>query len=202
MMPPLKFIPIAEESNLIIEIGGWVLCETCRQGRLWLDEGLPPLTLPISAKCHLRFSITGSQGNGFFSHATGIGNNRKRIDGQSRSSDGNLRTQGIRLAIDDFSTGYSSLAYLKHFLLDILKIDKSFIDDIPFHQDDIETAAAIVAMGHILGFKALAEGVETQEQLAFLREKGCDSYQCYIKSKPIPADQFAELLRKQQRDEL
>jgi EAL domain-containing protein (putative c-di-GMP-specific phosphodiesterase class I) len=88
MMPPLKFIPIAEESNLIIEIGGWVLCETCRQGRLWLDEGLPPLTLPISAKCHLRFSITGSQGNGFSSHATGIGNNRKRIDGQSRSSDG------------------------------------------------------------------------------------------------------------------
>jgi len=114
----------------------------------------------------------------------------------------NLCTQGIRLAIDDFGTGYSSLAYLKHFPLDRLKIDKSFIDDIPFHQDDMEIAATIVAMGRILGFKVLAEGVETQEQLAFLREKGCDSYQGYIKSKPIPADQFAELLRKQQRDDL
>jgi len=88
----------------------------------------------------------------------------------------------VRLAIDDFGTGYSSLAYLKHFPLDMLKIDKSFIDDIPFHQDDMEIAATIIAMGHILGFKVLAEGVETPEQLAFLQEKGCDMYQAISKA--------------------
>jgi len=108
-----------------------------------------------------------------------------------------LRSQGIRLAIDDFGTGFSSLAYLKHFPLDVLKIDKSFIDDIPNLQDDMEIAATIIAMGHILGFKVLAEGVETPEQLAFLREKKCDSYQGYIKSPPVPAEAFALLLREQ-----
>jgi len=109
-----------------------------------------------------------------------------------------LREQGIRLAIDDFGTGYSSLAYLKHFPLDVLKIDKSFIDDIPFQKDDMEIAATIIAMGKILGFKVLAEGVETQEQLTFLQEKGCDSYQGYIRSKPVPEYELTELLRKQQ----
>jgi EAL domain-containing protein (putative c-di-GMP-specific phosphodiesterase class I) len=107
----------------------------------------------------------------------------------------NLRAQGIRLAIDDFGTGYSSLAYLKRFPLDVLKIDKSFIDDIPHHQDDMEIAATIIAMGHTLGFKVLAEGVETQEQLTFLEAKGCDYYQGYLKSRPLPADDFAALLR-------
>jgi len=100
-----------------------------------------------------------------------------------------------------FGTGYSSMSYLKHFPLDVLKIDKSFIDDIPFQQDDMEIAATIVAMGHILGFKVLAEGVETPEQLAFLQEKGCDMYQGHIKSRPIPAEEFAELLRDQQQGE-
>jgi len=86
------------------------------------------------------------------------------------------------------------LAYLKHFPLDVLKIDKSFIDDIPFLQDDMEIAATIIAMGHTLGFKVLAEGVETIEQLNFLSEQGCDLYQDYLKSKPLDADSFAKLL--------
>jgi len=110
-----------------------------------------------------------------------------------------LRAQGIRLAIDDFGTGYSSLAHLKHFPLDVLKIDKSFIDDIPHHQDDMEITATILAMGHILGFKVLAEGVETLEQFAFLQVQGCDLYQGYFKSRPLPADEFVELLRKDGR---
>ncbi|HEY8095880.1 MAG TPA: EAL domain-containing protein, partial [Methylobacter sp.] len=93
--------------------------------------------------------------------------------------------------------GYSSLSYLKHFPLDSLKIDKSFIDDIPHLQDDMEIAATIIAMGHMLGFKVLAEGVETAEQLAFLQDKGCDAYQGYIKSKAVPADEFVALLRAQ-----
>jgi EAL domain-containing protein (putative c-di-GMP-specific phosphodiesterase class I) len=108
-----------------------------------------------------------------------------------------LRALGVRFAIDDFGTGYSSLAYLKHFPLDSLKIDKGFIDDIPHLQDDMEIAATIIAMGHLLGFKVLAEGVETAEQLAFLQDKGCDAYQGYLKSKPVPADEFVALLKAQ-----
>jgi len=89
-----------------------------------------------------------------------------------------------------------SLAYLKHFPLDVLKIDKSFIDDISCLSDDMEIAATVIAMGHILGFKVLAEGVETPEQFAFLQEKNCDLFQGYIKSPPVPAEAFAELLRE------
>ena len=208
LIPPLSFIPIAEETGLIVEIGGWVLRETCRQGRQWLDADLPPLTLAVNVSPHqlrrgdicalvagvlsdtgfppqyLELEITESGLMGNHDNATTILNN--------------LRAQGIRLAIDDFGTGYSSLAYLKNFPLDVLKIDKSFIDDIPFHQDDMEIASTIVAMGHILGFKVLAEGVETPEQLAFLQEKGCDMYQGYLKSKPIQGHEFAGLLRGQQ----
>ncbi|MDD1611552.1 MAG: EAL domain-containing protein, partial [Methylococcaceae bacterium] len=109
-----------------------------------------------------------------------------------------LRAQGVRLAIDDFGTGYSSLAYLKRFPLNVLKIDKNFIDDIPDQQDDMEIAATIIAMGHILGFKVLAEGVETQSQLAFLKEKGCDLYQGFLISQPLPAAEFCVLLESEQ----
>ncbi len=207
LIPPIRFIPIAEDTGLIVAIGEWVLRETCRQGREWLDAGLPPLTLAVNVSSHqfrrsnicnlvatvlnethfpakqLELEITESGLMENQDHAPDILNC--------------LRNQGIRLAIDDFGTGYSSLAYLKHFPLDLLKIDKSFIDDIPHMQDDMEIAATIIAMGHILGFKVLAEGVETAEQLAFLQEKGCDMYQGYIKSKPVPGEVFAELLRDQ-----
>ncbi|TAN70456.1 MAG: PAS domain S-box protein [Methylobacter sp.] len=207
LVPPLRFIPIAEETGLIMEIGGWVLRETCRQGRLWLDAGLPPITLAVNVSPHqfrrgdicalvaTVLSDTGFPANQLELEITETG----LMENQDNAAAilNNLRAQGVRLAIDDFGTGYSSLAYLKHFPLDVLKIDKSFIDDIPFHQDDMEIAATIVAMGHILGFKVLAEGVETVEQLAFLQEKGCDMYQGYIKSKPVPTDEFAELLRNQ-----
>jgi diguanylate cyclase (GGDEF)-like protein/PAS domain S-box-containing protein len=208
LIPPLRFIPIAEETGLIHEIGEWVLRETCRQGRQWLDQGLPPLTLAVNVSphqfcrgniCALVATVLGD---------TGFPPQQLELEitesGLMENQDNaaailnNLRAQGVRLAIDDFGTGYSSLAYLKHFPLDVLKIDKSFIDDIPFHQDDMEIAATIVAMGHILGFKVLAEGVETKAQLAFLQEKGCDMYQGYIKSKPVPGHEFVALLRDQQ----
>jgi EAL domain-containing protein (putative c-di-GMP-specific phosphodiesterase class I) len=105
-----------------------------------------------------------------------------------------LHDKGVRFAIDDFGTGYSSLAYLKYFPLDVLKIDKTFIDDIPFSQGDMAIASTIIAMAHHLGFKVLAEGVETQAQLDFLREHGCDIYQGYLYSKALPADEFVRLL--------
>jgi len=209
LIAPIRFIPIAEETGLIVEIGEWVLRETCRQGRQWLDAGLPPLTLAVNVSphqfrrsdiCDLAATVlsdTGFPATQLELEITESG----LMDNQGNATEilNCLRRQGIRLAIDDFGTGYSSLACLKHFPLDLLKIDKSFIDDIPHLQDDMEIAATIIAMGHILGFKVLAEGVETPEQLAFFQEKGCDMYQGYIKSRPLPAAEFAALLRDQQQ---
>jgi diguanylate cyclase (GGDEF)-like protein/PAS domain S-box-containing protein len=210
LIMPSEFIHIAEETGLIVEIGEWVLRETCRQGRQWLDDGLPPLTLAVNVSSHQfrrsNFCTTVAKvlaETGFPAHLleleiTESGLMEKQLEDTATNILNKLHAQGVRLAIDDFGTGYSSLAYLKHFPLDVLKIDKSFIDDIPHQQDDMEIAATIVAMGHILGFKVLAEGVETPEQLAFLQEKGCDTYQGYIKSKPVAAHEFLELLRNEQ----
>ena len=205
LIPPCRFIPIAEETNLIAEIGEWVLRETCRQGRQWLDQGLPPLTLAVNVSPH---QFRRSDINALVAtvlHETGFPAEHLELEitesGLMENQDktthilNSLHNQGIRLAIDDFGTGYSSLTYLKHFPLDVLKIDKSFIDDIPHNKDDMGIAATIVAMGHILGFKVLAEGVETLEQLAFLQTQNCDLYQGYLKSRPLPADAFIELLQ-------
>jgi EAL domain-containing protein (putative c-di-GMP-specific phosphodiesterase class I) len=107
-----------------------------------------------------------------------------------------LRALGLRIAIDDFGTGYSSLAQLKRFPIDVLKIDQGFIRDIPGSEDDMAISAAIIAMGHSMGMAVLAEGVETPRQLAFLQERGCDAYQGYLCSRPLPAGAFAALLRE------
>lgn len=202
---PGQFIDFAEETGFIATIGAWILRETCRQGKQWLDAGLPPLVLAVNVSPHQfrHNDMVGLVANvlketGFPAHClelelteSGLMDNHDR----TRLILDNLCRLGVRLAIDDFGTGYSSLAYLKHFPVSTLKIDKSFIDDIPHKQDDMAIAATIIAMGHTLGFKILAEGVETQEQLAFLQEKGCDGYQGYIKSQPLPALEFEQLLR-------
>ncbi len=202
---PFQFIPLAEETGLIVAMGEWVLHETCRQGRVWLDAGLPAITLAVNISAHQfrRSDIcavveTLLNETGFPAHQLELEITESGLMGNQHKATeilSCLRSHGIRLAIDDFGTGYSSLAFLKHFPLDVLKIDQSFIEDIPFHQDDMEIAASIIAMGHILGFKVLAEGVETPAQLAFLQEKGCDIYQGYIHSEPLPALEFAKLLR-------
>ena len=209
LVMPSRFIPIAEETGLIVEIGAWVLQETCRQGREWLDAGLPAITLAVNVSphqfqrgdiCALVAKVlkqTGFPPGQLELEITETG----LMDNQAIAVDilNDLRAQGVRFAIDDFGTGYSSLSYLKLFPLNVLKIDKSFIDDIPSSQGDMEIAATIIAMGHILGFKVLAEGVETAKQLAFLQEKGCNSYQGFINSQPIPVAEFDQLLRRQQR---
>ncbi|MGZ5044265.1 MAG: putative bifunctional diguanylate cyclase/phosphodiesterase [Methylobacter sp.] len=210
LIAPIHFIPIAEETGLILAIGEWVLRETCRQGQRWKTAGFLPLILAVNVsaqqfrRCDINALVaavlaeTGFPAGQLELELTESG----LMDNQDRAVEvlNNLRAQGIRLAIDDFGTGYSSLAYLKRFPLDVLKIDKSFIDDIPHFQDDMEITATIIAMGHILGFKVLAEGVETQEQLDFLRMKGCDAYQGYFTSKPVPAEDFAGLLRAQHKN--
>jgi len=208
LIPPLGFIPIAEESHLIVEIGEWVLRETCNQAKQWLDCGLLPITMAVNVSPHQfrRSDISALVEN--ILQETGLPAGLLELEitesGLMENSDlaldilNNLRHQGIRLAIDDFGKGYSSLARLKYFPVDVLKIDKSFIEKIPFNKDDMEIASTIVAMAHNLGFKVLAEGVETREQLDFLREKGCDAYQGYIKNRPLSASDFAELLAKEQ----
>jgi diguanylate cyclase (GGDEF)-like protein len=202
---PEQFIPIAEETDLIIAIGTWVLRETCRQGRQWLDEGVPALTLSVNVSPHQFrrqdinalvakvLSETGYPAEYLALEITESGLMENQDKAMGILND--LRVQGIRLVIDDFGTGYSSLAYLKYFPLDVLKIDKNFIDDIPFLQGDTEITATIIAMAHTLGFKVSAEGVETHEQLAFLQAKGCDSYQGYLSGQALSADAFAKLLR-------
>lgn len=212
LISPSRFIPVAEDSNLIVDIGEWVLRETCNQGQFWLAYGLPPLTLAVNISPHQlkRIDLNGLidkvlAETGFPAEQLELEITESGImENQDNATEilNNLRIQGIRLAIDDFGTGYSSLAYLKSFPLNVLKIDKSFIDDIPHSKDGMEIAATIIAMGRTLGLKVLAEGVETPEQLAFLRGHNCDIYQGFIKSCPLSAKEFTKLLRIQQEGDL
>lgn len=208
LIPPLKFIPIAEETGLITGIGNWVLNEACRQGKAWLDAGLPPIRIAVNLSPHqfLHNDICAIVANtlaetGFpaeyleleLTESALMKREKEAIDILNR-----LHDLGIHLAIDDFGTGYSSLAYLKSFPLDVLKIDKSFIDDIPMQSDDMEITATIIAMAKTLRMQVIAEGVETRAQMAFLSSRNCDFYQGYFASKPLPADEF-EIFLKQHR---
>jgi diguanylate cyclase (GGDEF)-like protein/PAS domain S-box-containing protein len=203
---PSHFIGLAEESGLIAIIGEWVLRETCKLGRQWLDHGLPALTLAVNVS---PYQFARHDINSLVTEIlaeTGFPADYLELEitesGLMENQDhamfilNALHKQGVHLAIDDFGTGYSSLAYLKYFPVDVLKIDKTFIDDIPFLEGDMTITATIISMAHHLGFKVLAEGVETPEQLAFLREQGCDRYQGFLYSKALPAEDFVRLLAK------
>lgn len=203
MVFPDEFIPIAEESGLISSIGEWVLQEACRQGKVWMDRGYK-LTIAVNLSPHQirhqnipkivneALKITGFKPNLLELELTESALMQREEETLVMLH--TLRAYGIRLAIDDFGTGYSSFSYLKKFPIDILKIDKSFVDDIPIEPDDMAITSAIITMGLALGFQVLAEGAETIEQVEFLREKGCTLYQGYYKSKPIPVAQFEALL--------
>ncbi|MFN6969210.1 MAG: PAS domain S-box protein [Rheinheimera sp.] len=206
MISPARFIPVAEACGLINNIGRFVLQETCRQGQQWLQQGLPQLTLavnvsPIQFKrfdMHALVTETLAE-TGFPPHSLELELTESALMENEEAviaTLNRLRSLGIRLAIDDFGTGYSSLAYLKRFPLDVLKIDKKFIDDIPGSTDDMEIATAIIGIAHTLGFKVLAEGVETATQLEFLRTQHCDHYQGYYCSPPVPAAKFELLLQQ------
>ena len=201
---PWHFITFAEETGFIVAIGEWILHETCRQGKAWSDAGFPEITLAVNVSSYqfqhsdMVSSVVKTLAKTQFPPhrleleltESGLMENNER----TRLILDELRQLGVKISIDDFGTGYSSLAYLKYFPVSTLKIDKSFIHEIPAKKDDMIIAEAIISMGHTLGFTVLAEGVETQEQLEFLREKGCDKYQGYIKSKPLPAAEFEKLL--------
>ncbi|MGR8932035.1 MAG: sensor domain-containing protein [Gammaproteobacteria bacterium] len=203
-LSPMRFIPIAEETGLINELGRWVLEETCRQGKQWQDQGLPPIHLAVnlSSKQFLHTDICQTVANalaktGFpadwleleLTESALMQREKEAIDILNQ-----LHTMGVHLAIDDFGTGYSSLAYLKSFPLDVLKIDKSFIEDIPKQRDDMEITATIIAMARNLRMQVIAEGVETEQQMDFLRKHRCDFYQGYYSSKPLPSAEFEAFL--------
>lgn len=203
LVPPARFITIAEATGLIGEIDDWVLRETCQQGQRWRAAGLPALTLAVNLSAYQFLQGDISQTVARVLRDTGYPaaflelelteSALMQREAQAIQLLDRLKALGVRLAIDDFGTGYSSLAYLKLFPLDVLKIDKRFIDDIPTHRDDMEIVTAIIAMAHSLRLKVLAEGVENKEQLAYLETQGCDQFQGYLTSRPVPAAEFEKL---------
>ncbi|MEY8875557.1 MAG: EAL domain-containing protein [Leptothrix sp. (in: b-proteobacteria)] len=203
LIAPTRFIPVAEATGLIADIGSWVLREACRQGRAWLDAGLAPLQIAVNVSARQFHHVDLAAQVMQVLAETGLPPGQLELEltegalmereGEALAMLQRLRALGVRIAIDDFGTGYSSLAYLKRFPIDVLKIDRGFIADIPTDPDDMEIASAIIAMGHSLGIQVLAEGVETVDQLAFLRLKRCDRYQGYLRGRPMPAADFTAL---------
>jgi|GEM_PF-2118263 len=203
---PSRFIPIAEESGLIVEIGEWVLKEACQQGKAWMDQGLPPITLAVNLSaiqfqrgdlCDKVNSIleeTGFEGRYLeleLTESVLIGDHT-RVESTIQG----LKQRNIHLAIDDFGTGYSSLAYLNRFAVDKLKIDRSFIHDMGTDPNNSSVVLAIIRMAHSLGLKVIAEGVENAEQMEHLDRLACDEVQGYHLGKPMPASKFQRLLAK------
>jgi diguanylate cyclase (GGDEF)-like protein/PAS domain S-box-containing protein len=204
LVPPGQFISIAEECGLIVPIGRWVLREACRQARAWQILGLPPLCVAINVSavelrapgfvagvratlkemglepCYLELELT---------ETVLIEDSRSVADVLKE-----LKDIGVLLALDDFGTGYSNLSQLKRFPIDALKIDQSFVRDLAVDEDDAGIVTAVIGMGKSLHMRVVAEGVETREQLEILREHGCPQGQGYYFCRPVPAEQFRQLL--------
>jgi diguanylate cyclase (GGDEF)-like protein len=203
LIAPAEFIPMAEETGLIHEIGDWVIQQVCQQGQTWLAAGHPPLRLAVnvSAQQFHNGQVIGSvkralKASGFPPQYLEIELTESALMRESDSIGETLRALrdlGVSIALDDFGTGYSSLAYLKHFKLDVVKIDKSFIDGIVDSARDAKLVQAIIDMAHALDLKVLAEGVETFAQFQRLQKQGCDVYQGYLISQALPAQKFLRL---------
>ncbi len=205
LVSPAEFIPLAEECGLIGAIGEWVIREACRQARAWQEEGVPSLRISVN--------LSASQ----FREAGLVDSIRRALDDvglparyleveltesavmsdpeQSVAILEQLSAMGVLVSVDDFGTGYSSMSYLRRFPIDKLKIDRVFINEIASRPEDASIVRAIVSLAHSLNLKVVAEGVETTAQLDFLKTAGCDEYQGYHYSRPLPADQFQRLIR-------
>jgi diguanylate cyclase (GGDEF)-like protein/PAS domain S-box-containing protein len=202
---PTQFIPVAEETGLIVPIGRWVIKTACAQNVAWQRQGLPPVCVAVNLSlrqltdANLLEDIKAAlEGSGMAPNLleleiteSMIMHNPARLIGVLAD----IKELGVRLAIDDFGTGYSSLSQIKHFPIDTLKVDRSFIRNLPQDPEDKAITEAIIAMGKTLSLTVVAEGVETQEQEDFLREHSCDEMQGFYFSKPIAPDQFGDLLR-------
>jgi EAL domain-containing protein (putative c-di-GMP-specific phosphodiesterase class I) len=202
---PTTFIPIAEDSGLILPLGQWVIEQACRQAMEWRRAGLPPLPIAVNVSgVQVRRQELAQIVGGALA-ATGLEPEFLRIEITETSIVsirdravellGQLRALGVGLALDDFGTGYSSLSYLKSFPIDMLKIDRSFVAEMLTDHTTASIIEAIVSMTRILGLKVLAEGVEDQAQFAILKQLGCDIVQGFYVSAAVPPPAFAKLLR-------
>jgi diguanylate cyclase (GGDEF)-like protein/PAS domain S-box-containing protein len=204
LIPPMDFIPIAEDCGLILSIGAWALREACAQSRVWTKAGLPDVTMAVNVSA-IEFRDKNFL-NRLFEVISETGLDPRLLELELTESVlmkhatstavilQTLREAGIRLAVDDFGTGYSSLSYLRKFPVDAVKIDQSFIRQISA-DDDTTIVKAVIGMARGLKLRVIAEGVETPEELAFLRAYRCDEAQGYYFSRPVPARQFAMMLK-------
>lgn len=205
MIHPLEFIPLAEETGLIIPLGERILKQVCQQLATWRRNGLPAIQVAINISARqfrqdnltdlLRRTLeeTGLEGSALEFELTEsmVMHDVENAIAMLRE----LKQLGVALSLDDFGTGYSSLAYLKRFPIDALKIDRSFVRDIDSEADDAAIAHAVIAMAHSLGLRVIAEGVENEAQLNLLRDYGCDDFQGFLFSRPVPAEEFSLLLQ-------
>ncbi len=206
LVSPLEFIPVAEETGLIMPLGEWVLLEACTQIRVWLEAGLPALRVAVNVSSHQVRKGTLLETVERALRASRLDPKRLEIEITESALLGNepqivetltgLRNLGVRLALDDFGTGYSSLSHLVQFPIDALKIDQSFVKNLGVSQQADAIVSAVVSMGHHLKLEVIAEGVETSAQEQFLRDQGCDKLQGYLFSAPVEADAMAALLGK------
>jgi diguanylate cyclase (GGDEF)-like protein len=205
MLSPLRFIPLAEETGLIVPIGRWVMKAACAQNMAWQRQGLPPMSMAVNVSPRqfsdenlLRDIDDALASSGMDPKLLQIEITESmvmlNVEKAVRLLDA-IQSRGVRLAIDDFGTGYSSMSVMKRFPIDTIKIDRSFVRDLPQNSEDKAIAQAIIGMGKALGLTIVAEGVETSEQQEFLREHACDEIQGFLFSKPVPANEIAELLR-------
>ncbi len=204
-VPPGKFIPIAEDTGLIVPIGRWVLKTACEQNIAWQRQGLPPINMAVNLSVRQFADEKLLEDIAAILQETGMAPELLELEITEGMIIHNverairlltaIKQMGVRLAIDDFGTGYSSLGQLKNFPIDTLKVDRSFIRDLATDSEDKAITSAIIAMGKTLSLTVVAEGVETSEQQAFLRDQACDEMQGYYFSKPIAPDDFAALLR-------
>jgi diguanylate cyclase (GGDEF)-like protein/PAS domain S-box-containing protein len=205
LVPPSQFIPIAEDSGLILPIGRWVLREACRQAREWQDAGLLFKRISVNVSAAEFRHKDFVEGVRTILAETGFEASRLELeltegvlmdDAKSTASVLKaLKAMGLHLAVDDFGTGYSSLSYLQQFPIDVLKIDQSFVQRISSDPNDTTIVRAIIDMGKNLKQRVIAEGIETQEQLAFLQARHCSEGQGYLFSRPLAATQMASLIR-------
>ncbi len=207
LVSPARFISVAEDTGLIVPIGRWVLHTACKQARDWQLAGLPPIVVSVnvSPRQFREGNIVATIAEAL--RATGLEARYLQIElteglamhGAEKYVEmlGQIKALGIQIAVDDFGTGYSSLSYLKRFPVDQLKVDRSFVIDLATDPDDAVIVQAIIALGHKLNLRVVAEGVETADQLEFLRQAGCDEMQGYLFGMPMIASDFAALLTSQ-----
>jgi len=203
---PGDFIPLAEETGLIVPIGKWVLSTACRQAKDWQDAGHPPIPVAVNVSARQFYqedfmdtvceALETTQLDARYLELELTEGTLMQNGPATTAMLNKLHSMGVQFSIDDFGTGYSSLSYLKRFPIDRIKIDRSFVTHITSDTDDAALTSAIIAMSHALGIQTVAEGVETREQLGFLRERHCDQMQGYLFSRPIPATEFGRLFDK------